>query len=93
MHRFQGVGAYGTVGLDLVLAVVIGFFGGRWLDGRFFGAHGWVTVVGFLFGVAAGFNLLWKAARRMRDEIEREDQAKQQHEDKRTNDDGNHGEQ
>ena len=72
MQRLKGVGAYGTVGLDMVLAVVVGLLGGRWLDQRF-GTHGWLTVIGFMFGVAASFNILFKAARRLREETERED--------------------
>ncbi len=91
MHRFQGVGAYATVGLDFALAVVIGFLGGRWLDNKL-GTHGWLTVIGFVFGVAAGFNLLWKAARRMREETEREDWEAQRRKQDWNDRDGNHGE-
>ena len=90
MQRFQGVGAYATVGLDFALAVVIGFLGGLWLDKKF-GTHGWLTIIGFLFGVAAGFNLLWKAARRMREETEREDRENQKQRE-RTGGSGDHDE-
>jgi ATP synthase protein I len=72
MQGLKGIGPYATVGLDMVLAVVVGLFGGRWLDHRL-GTHGWLTVIGFMFGVAEGFNILWKAARRLREETERED--------------------
>lgn len=72
MQRFKGIGPYGTVGLDMVLAVVVGLLGGRWLDQRF-GTRGWLTVIGFLFGIAASFNILFKAARRLREETEKED--------------------
>jgi F0F1-type ATP synthase assembly protein I len=76
MQPLKGVGAYGTVGLDMVLAVVVGLLGGRWLDGRF-GTRGWLTVIGFMFGVAASFNILFKAAKRLREETEREDREQQ----------------
>ncbi|MBI5538084.1 MAG: AtpZ/AtpI family protein [Deltaproteobacteria bacterium] len=76
MQTLKGIGPYGTVGLDMVLAVVVGLLGGRWLDQRF-ATHGWLTVIGFLFGVAACFNILFKAAKRLREETEREDRQQQ----------------
>ena len=69
----RGLGDYGTVGLDLVLSILLGFFGGRWLDGKL-GAHGWLTVLGFLLGVIAGFRSLYRAAVKMRKETEAEDE-------------------
>jgi ATP synthase protein I len=72
MQRLKGVGPYGTVGLDMVLAVVVGLLGGRWLDHRF-GTRGWLTVIGFMFGVAACFNILFQVARRLREETDKED--------------------
>lgn len=93
MQSLKGIGPYGTVGLDMVLAVVVGLLGGRWLDQRL-GLRGWLTVIGFLFGVAASFNILFKAAKRLREETEREDreQVKQAADDeqkrKREADDG-----
>jgi ATP synthase protein I len=69
----KGLGDYGTVGLDLVLSILLGFFGGRWLDGKL-GGHGWLTVLGFLFGVVAGFRFLYRAAVKMRKESEAEDE-------------------
>ena len=72
MQRFKGVGSYGTVGLDMVLAIVICLLGGRWLDNRV-GAHGWLTAAGFILGVAAAFNILFKSARKLRRETEQED--------------------
>jgi ATP synthase protein I len=77
MQRFKGIGSYGTVGLDMVLAVVLGFFAGRWLDHKV-GAHGWLTVAGFVLGVAAAFNILFKTARKLREETEREDRELEQ---------------
>ncbi|MGR6837372.1 AtpZ/AtpI family protein [Syntrophomonas erecta] len=42
-------------------AVALGYFGGRWLDGRF-GTEPWLTVVGFLLGVATGIKSMWDKA-------------------------------
>lgn len=64
---------YGTVGLNLVLSILFGFLGGRWLDGKL-GTNGWLTVIGFGFGVVAGFRFLYQAAVKMRRETEAEDE-------------------
>jgi ATP synthase protein I len=64
---------YGTVGLNLVLSILFGFAGGRWLDRRL-GTNGWLTVIGFGFGVVAGFRFLYQAAVKMRRETEAEDE-------------------
>jgi hypothetical protein len=50
--EYRAVGSWGTLGLEIVLSVLIGFFGGRWIDGRF-GTAPWVSIVGFFFGCAA----------------------------------------
>jgi ATP synthase protein I len=61
--------SYSTVGLELVLSVLFGFFGGRWLDGKF-GTDPALALVGLVFGAAAGFRSLFRAARRMTDDSE-----------------------
>ncbi len=50
--EYRAVGSWGTLGLEIVLSVMIGFFGGRWLDARF-GVAPWLSLVGFFFGCAA----------------------------------------
>jgi ATP synthase protein I len=69
----KGLGDYGTVGLDLVLSILLGFFGGRWLDEKL-GTHGWLTMTGFVLGTIAGFRSLYRAAVKMRKETEAEDE-------------------
>jgi hypothetical protein len=54
--------------------MVLGWALGRWLDGKFFGGHGYGTAIGSLVGVYAGFRGLWKAAKMMQLEAEREDE-------------------
>jgi F0F1-type ATP synthase assembly protein I len=67
---------FGNIGLELFLSIVVGFLLGRWLDRRFFGAHGWGTAVGTIVGVYTGFRALWKLAklaeREAKEEEERE---------------------
>lgn len=86
MQRFQGIGAYGTVGLDFAVAVALGLAAGWWADNKL-GWTPWLTVVGLLFGIAVGFNMLFKAAQRMRRETEREE--RKQREERRETSDGN----
>ena len=69
---WKGLGSYGTVGIELVLSVLAGFYAGRWLDEKF-GTHGWLTLDRFGFGVAAGFRGLYQVAQKMRRETEAED--------------------
>jgi len=72
LRRFQDVGSYGTVGLDFAVAVTFCFLGGWWLD-RKLGAAPWFMMVGLVLGTVVGFSMVFKAARKMRDEAERED--------------------
>jgi F0F1-type ATP synthase assembly protein I len=58
--------------------MVLGWALGRWLDARFFGAHGYGTAAGTIVGVYAGFRALWKAAKMMQREAEREDERERQ---------------
>jgi ATP synthase protein I len=47
------------VGIQFPVAIALGFFFGRWLDGQL-GTHPWLTAVFSLFGIAAGFVNLFR---------------------------------
>jgi F0F1-type ATP synthase assembly protein I len=47
------IGQLSTVGMSFVLAIVLGFGGGYWLDGRL-GTKPWLSFLGFFVGLAAG---------------------------------------
>ena len=47
------LGQLSTVGLSFVLALVLGFGGGYWLDG-WLGTRPWLAFIGFFVGLAAG---------------------------------------
>ncbi len=47
------LGQLSTVGLSFVLALVLGFGGGYWLDG-WLGTRPWFAFIGFFVGLAAG---------------------------------------
>lgn len=69
---WKAYGRYSTVGLELVLSMVLGWAAGRWLD-RHFGWHGQAAMVGAILGIYAGFRAIWKAAKAMQREAERQD--------------------
>ncbi|MBI4704212.1 MAG: AtpZ/AtpI family protein [Deltaproteobacteria bacterium] len=65
------LGSYGTIGLEIVLSVMVGYWAGHWLDGRL-GTGPYLGVLGFLFGVAAAFKALWRTARQIQREAARD---------------------
>lgn len=69
---YKGLGGYGTLGLEMVLSVMIGLFGGRWLDGRF-GTDPWLMWIGFGFGIGAAVRAIQRALVLMRREAAREE--------------------
>jgi ATP synthase protein I len=46
-----------TSGLTLLAGLFLGYYGGRWLDGLA-GTTPWLTLVGLLLGIVAGFRVL-----------------------------------
>jgi ATP synthase protein I len=64
------MGRYGTVGIELIVSMALGYYAGRALDARI-GGRGWITFIGFLLGVAVGFRSIFATARHMQKDIER----------------------
>lgn len=56
-------GAASTVGIEMVIAICLGFFGGGWLDGKL-GTTPWLRYLGLGFGLVAGFRSLYRLARK-----------------------------
>lgn len=50
---WQLIGQLSTIGMSFVLALVIGFGGGFWMD-SLLGTKPWLSIVGFFLGLAAG---------------------------------------
>jgi F0F1-type ATP synthase assembly protein I len=71
MKGLRSYGKYGAVGLELVLSILIGTWLGAWLDRRF--ETTWIQYVGFLVGCYSGFRALFRAAKTMQKDIEREE--------------------
>jgi F0F1-type ATP synthase assembly protein I len=64
-----GIGDLSTIGLTLAFAIVIGFFAGRWIGGKL-GNQTVGSIVGFLFGTAAGFIEMFRAVSRWNKRME-----------------------
>lgn len=67
----KSFGRYGAVGFELLASIAVGYYVGHWLDGKF-GTH-WIAFVGFLLGCYAGFSALFRTAKQMQRDIEREE--------------------
>jgi ATP synthase protein I len=62
-NAWRALGELSSIGLALVLATVIGLAGGYYLD-RWLGTSPWLTLVGLVFGIAAGFVNLFRSVKR-----------------------------
>lgn len=51
---YKGFAAFGSLGIELVISVLIGAGAGYLLD-NWLSTKPWLMVVGFIFGAAAGF--------------------------------------
>jgi ATP synthase protein I len=61
--QLQLAARFATAGLELVISIVVGYFGGRALD-RWLGSEPYCSYAGLLLGVVAGFRNLFLLARR-----------------------------
>jgi F0F1-type ATP synthase assembly protein I len=66
---WKALGNYGTLGLEIALSVVVGLFGGQWLDKKL-GTGGWLTWIGFAYGLAAAGRAIYRAVRKSTREAE-----------------------
>jgi hypothetical protein len=67
---WKAYGRYGGVGIELVLSILVGYYAGQWADLRWAGGRGWLSGIGFVLGVVAGFRLLFKTAAQMQRDVE-----------------------
>lgn len=74
LAAMKTMGGVGTLGLEVALSIMVGLFGGQWLDGRL-GTDPWLTAAGFAFGVAAAGRAIHRQMRRMKVEAAREEAA------------------
>ena len=57
------------IGIFFGVAICIGFFGGKWLDGRLHTAP-WLSLIGLLLGIASAFRELIRIAKRIQKQEE-----------------------
>ncbi len=72
---WKSAGRYSGAGVELLVAILVIGGAGYWLDGRFWGAHGWGLMGGVVLGFAAGLRNLLRSAQGMQRDLEREDAA------------------
>jgi len=59
----------GAVGLEMGIAVAVGFLLGNWLDGKF-DTTPYLGLIGLLLGVGAAGKALWRTARKLEEKNE-----------------------
>jgi ATP synthase protein I len=64
-------GLASTIGLQLVIATVVGLAIGVWLDSTF-GTLPWLTLLFMVFGIVAGFLNYYRFARKQQEEDRRD---------------------
>jgi ATP synthase protein I len=60
--QLRQLGRLSTIGIEIALSVVFGILGGRWLDSKL-NTSPYLTVLGMVLGVAAGFRSLYRTTR------------------------------
>ena len=68
--QLQVAARFGSAGLELALAIVVGYFGGRFLDGRL-GTAPYLAYSGLTLGIVAGFRNLFQVARKAQRQADR----------------------
>ncbi len=68
----ESIGMYdlATIGLTLAFAICIGYFGGKWIGGKFGNAE-IGSYIGFGMGVTAGFMEMFRSIARWNRKLER----------------------
>ncbi len=63
-QAYRSVGSYLTLGIQFVVNILVCVLAGRWLDG-YFDTAPVLTLLGSLFGIAAGFYHFFKVVLKM----------------------------
>lgn len=71
MKGLRSFGKYGAVGFELVLSIIVGYWLGDLLDRKL--GTTWIKYVGFLLGCYTGFRALFRVAKTMQKDIERDE--------------------
>jgi F0F1-type ATP synthase assembly protein I len=71
-NSWRIAGMAGSVGIEIAVAVAIGYFGGTYLDHKL-GTRPWLTIFGLVIGVGAAIKALVRVTRTYRRAFEDED--------------------
>lgn len=66
--QLRQVGRISTIGIEIALSIVVGILGGRWLDSKL-GTSPYLTIIGLILGVVAGFRSLFQVAQQERERL------------------------
>ena len=69
-HENVGMFDLASIGITLALAIVIGYFGGKWIGGKLGNAEVG-SYIGFVLGTAAGFIEMFRSVARWNRQMER----------------------
>jgi F0F1-type ATP synthase assembly protein I len=61
-NSWRIAGSAGAVGIEIVVAIAIGYFGGNFLDHKL-GTRPWLTIFGLVVGVGAAIKALVRVVR------------------------------
>lgn len=86
---WKALGSYGTLGMEIALSVVVGLFGGQWLDKKLH-TGSILTWVGFAYGLAAAGRAIYRAMRKSNQEAEAHEQREREAR-RKYDDDAKHG--
>jgi ATP synthase protein I len=71
-------GSAGAVGIEIVLAIVVGYLGGQWLDGRL-GTGPWLKWLGMAAGVGAAVKVLMRVVKQYNRSVQEDDSKDAKH--------------
>ncbi len=71
---WQTAGTTGAVGLEIAVAIGIGYFGGQYLD-RKLGVAPWLTWVGFFAGVGAATKAVLRVVRSYQKSLKKDEES------------------
>ena len=64
-HMWKLAFKYSAVGMEMAIAICLGYFGGAYLDGKL-NTTPWLTNICFACGIAAAFLSIYRIAKRHR---------------------------
>jgi ATP synthase protein I len=76
-QNWKGLAGPGTVGLEVVLGIAVGLFGGAWLDEKF-ATKPWLTLIGLGYGLAAAGRAIYRALKTANRELEKLDETERE---------------